>query len=398
MFKIKLNKSTYVMIAFMITTIGNSNFLTARGLDEVVTYFGIGLLLYGIIIGRYKNRRKNRKIHKETFRLFLIVEFFFSVGILAQNIGLALKIKLLLTMFFVAAFALLSCDFVDSLEMARHAAYGILWGTIVTTCLAIIGGNSLTSLAVEGARSSGFNGGLQHKNYYACAMLAVFSIFYLCEKYQKQTKNSRKIIALSVVLLVLSNSRGALIMTFVFLIVAHYDALLKIKSSQRGLFILLLCGIAAVGGVLFYSFVVSDSGSYMIRMKGLLTYINVYKNDSFHMWFGNAEMAWKNGDYVSNVRSVIGWEGTVELSFLSILVKNGIFGYLGYATIFAFYIKKGVAVKDWKMKSVILSLTLSLLSSAFVENYITNTHVIYGVFNYCVICGLIENRRKDLSF
>ena len=301
-------------------------------------------------------------------------------------------------MFCVAAFALLSDDFIDSLEMAKHAAYGILWGTVVTTCLAIAGGNSLTSLAVEGARSSGFNGGLQHKNYYACAMLAVFSIFYLCEKYQKKTKNNRRIIVLSAALLVLSNSRGALIMTFVFLLVSHYDALLKIKSSQRGLFILLLSGIAAVGGVLFYSFVVSDSGSYMIRMKGLLTYINVYKNDSFHMWLGNAEMAWKNGDYVSNVRSVIGWEGTVELSFLSVLVKNGILGYFGYSTIFAFYIRKAVAAKDWKMKSVILSLTLSLLSSAFVENYITNTHIIYGIFNYCVICGLIENKRNDLIF
>ena len=73
MLKIKLNKSTYVMIAFMITTIGNSSFLTARGLDEIVTYFGIGLLLYGIIINRYKNRLKNRKIHKETYsRVFLL--------------------------------------------------------------------------------------------------------------------------------------------------------------------------------------------------------------------------------------------------------------------------------------------------------------------------------------
>ena len=211
MLKIKLNKSTYIMIAFMITTIGNSSFLTARGLDEIVTYFGIGLLLYEIITNRYKNRFKNRKIHKETFRAFLIVEFFFSAGILAQNMGSALKIKLLLTMFFVAAFALLSDDFIASLEMAKHVAYGILWGTMVTTCLAIAGGNSLTSLAVEGARSSGFNGGLQHKNYYACAMLAVFSIFYLCEKYQKKTKNNRRIIALSAVLLVLSNSRGHLL-------------------------------------------------------------------------------------------------------------------------------------------------------------------------------------------
>lgn len=80
--------------------------------------------------------------------------------------------------------------------------------------------------------------------------------------------------------------------------------------------------------------IVYYSGSYMIRMKGFITYIELYKADFFHMWYGNAEMAWKDGNYVNNVRAVIGWDGTVELSFLSILVKNGILGYFGYDSVF----------------------------------------------------------------
>ena len=391
--KIKLNRGTYVGVAFFVTTIGNSSFLTKKGLDEIVTYFGIALLLFGIIISRFKNRHANKVIHKISFRLFLIVEFFFSIGILMQNIDIILKVKLLLTMFFVAAFALLADDFVDSLEKMRQAAYGVLYGTLVTTSLAIIGRESLTSIAVEGAMSSGFNGGLQHKNYFACAMLAVFSAFYLYDKYGKKRKANKRIMVISLALLILSNSRGALIMTFVFIVVSHYDALLKIKARQRGVFVFAICGIAVVGAILVYSFIISDSGSYMIRMKGLMRYIELYKNDSFHMWYGNAEMAWKNGNYVNNVRAVIGWEGTVELSFLSILVKNGIGGYLGYAIIFLFYIKKGLSVDNWKAKSMILSLSFSLLSSALVENYITNTHVIYGIFNYCIISGLIGQSR-----
>ena len=75
--KIKLNRGTYVGVAFFVTTIGNSSFLTKKGLDEIVTYFGIALLLFGIIISRYKIRHTNKVIHKISFRLFLIVDFFF---------------------------------------------------------------------------------------------------------------------------------------------------------------------------------------------------------------------------------------------------------------------------------------------------------------------------------
>ena len=109
-----------------------------------------------------------------------------------QNIDIILKIKLLLTMFFVVAFALLADDFIDSLENVRQAAYGVLYGTLITTGFAIIGRESLTSIAVEGAMSSGFNGGLQHKNYFACAMLAVFSAFYLYDKYGKKRKSNKR--------------------------------------------------------------------------------------------------------------------------------------------------------------------------------------------------------------
>ena len=113
--RIKLNKGTYVGVAFFVTTIGNSSFLTKKGLDEIVTYLGISLLLFGIIISRFKNRHTHKQIHRISFRLFLIVEFFFSIGILMQNIDIILKIKLLLTMIFVVAFALLADDFIDSL-------------------------------------------------------------------------------------------------------------------------------------------------------------------------------------------------------------------------------------------------------------------------------------------
>ena len=53
--KIKLNRNTYIFFAFFITTIGNSSFLTQKGLDEIVTYSGIALILSGIIYSRFRN-------------------------------------------------------------------------------------------------------------------------------------------------------------------------------------------------------------------------------------------------------------------------------------------------------------------------------------------------------
>lgn len=57
--KIKLNRNTYIFFAFFITTIGNSSFLTQKGLDEIVTYSGIALILSGIIYSRFRNMKRN---------------------------------------------------------------------------------------------------------------------------------------------------------------------------------------------------------------------------------------------------------------------------------------------------------------------------------------------------
>lgn len=62
--KIKLNRNTYIFFAFFITTIGNSSFLTQKGLDEIVTYSGIALILSGIIYSRFRNMKRNRLRHK----------------------------------------------------------------------------------------------------------------------------------------------------------------------------------------------------------------------------------------------------------------------------------------------------------------------------------------------
>lgn len=393
--KLKINKDTYLWITFLVTTLGNSSFLTTKELSNKVTYFGIAFLLLDIL---YKDYKYHIFCNNRGFKhLFIAVGVSFSIGLLVQSIGILLKIKLLMTMFFVASFALLSRELISDYRAVRYAARGIFDGTIVATILALIGGESISSLVVEGINgfSNGFNGGLQHKNYFACAMLVVILAHIICNKYEKRSIKNSFYIVISSVLLLLSKSRGAWIMMLVFLCVFYNDFLKKIKHAHRCFFVLLCSLFLAVTAIALYITLISNSGTYMIRIRGLLEYINLYKSDRKIMLFGNVAMAWKDGEsYADNVRAALGWDGTVELSLLSILIKNGIAGVFGYILIFLYYIKIGMLSNNKIHRTIILASTLSLLSSAFVENYIANTHVIYGIYMYCLINGFVTREEK----
>ena len=103
-------------------------------------------------------------------------------------------------------------------------------------------------------------------------------------------------------------------------------------------------------------------------------------------------------DYATAVRSVIGFNGTVELSILSILIKNGIIGLCGYLLIyirwFLIFIKS-----DFTVKNYCFSVYFTLIVSAFVENYITNMHVMFGLMLYLILScfsGFINDRKESL--
>ena len=62
----------------------------------------------------------------------------------------------------------------------------------------------------------------------------------------------------------------------------------------------------------------------MYRVRGLANYIQYYQNDIFHLFFGNAETVYdKTNTYVMTVRSIVGWDGSLEMvnipAFVSLL-------------------------------------------------------------------------------
>ena len=141
-----------------------------------------------------------------------------------------------------------------------------------------------------------------------------------------------------------------------------------------------------------------SSESFAYRLRGVENYINYYKGDVFHLVFGNAEMAFRNSgqSYVDNIRSVVGWNGTVEIAYLNILIKNGLIGIVGYLLIFLIYIKKIVTLQNLqnsKVKTLIYTfLTVFILSGLF-EAFVGNINLSYSVISYLFLCNIATGDR-----
>ena len=385
-----LNKKRLIMfIAFFLITIGNSGFLTILGINNIVEYLGYAILIIHIYIERItipNEYKKNISIQ------FIIVWALFSFGIIVQNeLSLLIKARLIFSMFILSSLAITSECYIESLKDVKVISYAILFAMVCSTILGAIGGFSLLTYATEGIFSDwGFNGGLQHKNYFAADIIAGFIGIYFYNKFNNNRKKYIIMLLLLFSLLILANSRGALVIFIIFFILANSDKLIKIKKEQRryllGFLIILIC----ISGGIYFNSIVSNSGSYLYRLQGLINFFDYYSDSYFYLIFGNAEMAFSDTDvsYNENVRSVLGWDGTTELALLSILIKNGILGLIGYIIIFINIIKCGVKKSKIQNKIMIISLLISFLISGMIETYISNINIVYSAFCYVVMAGL----------
>lgn len=389
-------KEINIFISFFLITISNSIFLTSLGINNIFEMIGYIILIYNVL----KSCRKN--IQNINIFLFLFILFTFFIGILLQNnLDWLIKFRLCLSMFIIASISVISKGYINSLSEIRIISYSIFSGIIFSIVLACLGGNDLFTLAVEGSISSlGFNGGLQHKNYFSVDMIAIFIGLYYYNIYQNKKIWDKIIMILIVILLLLSNSRGGYIIFIIFLFISNMRYIKKIKKEQRKILFGIIIFIGLCILVYLYNLILSNSGSYLIRIIGLVNFINYYSNDWFYIIFGNAEMAFSNIDssYNENVRSVLGWEGTTELAILSIFIKNGLIGFIGYILIFLQFIKVILQTENFKYKIMIFSILISFIISSSIETYIVNMHIVYGTFCYIVLSGLLGmeyNERRN---
>lgn len=395
----KLNiRLVIIFLSIFLITIGNGEYLSTIGISNFVQYLGYFILVSYIITSFF---RSNFVDKAKQFFQFIIVAFLFNVGIFLQpDLETSTKVRLIFTMLVIASVALLSENFFRSFYDIRIAGYAILIGIIFSLCLSVVFHVSLLTLAVEGIGSSfGFNGGLQHKNYFAADILASYiGIYFYRYETKVVPKTDKFILFLEFILLILSNSRGGYILFAIFWMIVNFKTINVIKKNQRWIMLAISSIVFILIILLVFTKFVLESGSYEIRLQGLNNYLNMYSQNKFYLWFGNSEMAFRNTgqSYEENVRSIVGWNGTTELSILSVLIKNGVWGLIGYIYIFVIRLKGLLSLKKSDYKLAMFSIFIVLIASAFLENYIVNIQIIFGMFCYMCIASIYKMGKSKI--
>ncbi|NJE31531.1 hypothetical protein E0K97_00185 [Lactobacillus agilis] len=384
------NVSIFLMFFFL--TLGNSQFFVELGSNNLLIYLGYSIILLKVL---YILKNNINFASVKRIIIFSVLAVLFNVGIILQkNLLTSTKLNLIFSMLLIALIAVFSEGILNDTKQFVFISYAILWACMIATLLALVKGISITSLAVEGGLGSnyGFTGGLQHKNYFGVAALAGYISAYISDK-------NRNLLWIYVILIVVSNARTAYILFLIFLMISNVTKITKIRMTklQLRLIIIAISILVMVSLFVIYKKITSGSESYQYRYQGLINYLNMYGKDKFYMLFGNAEMAFRNSgqSYTYNIRSVTGWDGTTELALLSILVKNGLIGMMGYIIIFTYRLIQILSMNFSQIKYNVLAIWVIFLTSGFVETYVANINLVFSPFCYIAIGSLYSIYMKN---
>lgn len=389
----------FLFCSFFLIVLSNSIYLNSIGKNTIVEYLGYLLLLIEIYHGfltKASIRNKPRKMI-----IFCIIFILFNIGIIVQDLPIKKRIVLILSMFILESFMALGEGVVTKRKDIQMISDAIIWGCISCLLIAI-----LTRSAViigdfgVGDGFPGFASGMMHKNFFGATILVGFSGLYLCRLVGLKHKYDIMLIMAGLCMIFLSGSRGTWMLALILIVISNIYRISIVKKHQR----IVLAWIAGTSLVIIAYIVFKNwalnSINYMYRIRGLVNYLNIYHGDTFHMFFGNAEMAYQEGmDYNTNIRSVIGWDGTTEMAILNILIKNGMIGTFGYFLIFITVIRDTFKIRKKEYRWFSTGLISTMIISMLVESYLVNLQFVFSAVSFAMIGGIcyidkMENVRK----
>ena len=197
-------------------------------------------------------------------------------------------------------------------------------------------------------------------------------------------------------LIVLSGSKGAFALSLIWILLINFDRILKFRRDQKKLFVFFAGSVACLIGVFIYNNILINVYTYAYRMRGLSNLVDYLLQDSRNMFFGISDIAYANTgfSYTTNMRQFLGWQSSVEMAPVNILIKSGLIGFVSYILIFKDFLsgcKRCTAIDQ----SIVKSLVIVLLISGLTETYAVSIHYVVGPVMYCLIRGVIsqDNRR-----
>ena len=388
-----MRKDISPFLGFFLMTIGNGKYLGAK-CGDLIEYLGIAVLL---ILCYWPTKTHHISVTKIIKVLFLTS--LLSIGAFIKGTPTKACYMIALTSFALMSFSLMSQSILSTNKRIKIAASAIFSGAVFSALIGLITGTlGFTLGSDESIVGILYVSGFQVKNYCGGIWLLLFILNYIYYIRNGRLGYKEKIVlTMFLFLIVLSGSKGALALSLIWILLINFDRILKFRKNQKKIFGFVVGIVACLIGVYIYNNILINVYTYAYRMRGLSNLVEYMLQDSRNLFFGLSDIAYANSgvDYTTNMRRFLGWQSSVEMAYVNILIKNGLIGFISYILIFKNFLSgcKRCTATD---QSIVKSLVIVLLISGLTETYAASIHYVVGPVMYCLIRGLIYQDRRRL--
>jgi hypothetical protein len=388
----KMTSEILLVISFTIFTISNSKAIISLGLTEIFEYISYLLLLTQLFLKFLINKNKTLQQLVRQFLFAFLVFSLMSIGILVNNLPLRKMFLQLMIVATITICSVLGDSFINSLRLIKLSSIGILIGLCVSFILAVAFNISVVSVGdptLEGVFGMSFalSGPMQYRNVFSMELFAVFvglSTVYCCSSVRK-TRELCSLILLAVAIF-FSNSRGVLILMALYLVTLNISKIIKFIRKNKLIAAVLCIALIIFGLFLYYS--IATSINYGYRLIGLSNAFHFLFMDRFNLLFGASRILFSEGsNYLTIFRELTNY-GMPDMALVNILIKYGLFGFLGFSAIFIKYLYFAINLKSCTIKNSIISIVIIMLVSSLVYVDIQSVHMVFGIYCYLILAGL----------
>lgn len=387
-----MRKKTITFIIFFLLTIGNGKYIADK-FGNIVEYTGLAILIIGTILKSSKNMNTLKKDIK-----IIILSIVLSYGALRNNIPVGAKSMIFLSSLLLMNYPKFSEIFVSQNSQIKVIGDAILFGMITNSIIGFATGTAgLFFNSNEAIIKVLFLSGLKIKNYCGGIWLIIYILYYVYYYHNNTLNKHRTRFLFLGILILLSGSKGACVLAAIFILGVNCKKILRFKENQEKIFYACLIIIIVILSVYIYNNILINIPTYAYRMRGLQKLFDLLKQDFNRFMFGMSDIAYANTgyDYTSNMRNFLGWDASVEMAYVNILIKNGILGYLVYFKIFKDIINKSKKIPK-KERNIVSGILAVMLLSGFTETYIASIHYVVGPTLFCLINSIVcEDNLKE---
>lgn len=378
-------KNSINFIVFFLLVIGNGKFIVDN-YGNKVEYIGLVLLLICSIYNAHFTKTNIKRSFKIIFCSLIM-----TLGAFYNNVSNNAKLMIFFSSFLLMNYAEYSKKFINENIKIKYIGDALLIGMIVNSLIGIMTGTlGLSFDSNEAIIKVLFLCGYKIKNYCGGIWLTIYILYYVYYLREKSLpKHKLRFILLSLLIL-LCGSKGAFLLLIIFIIYINKKNIIKFKEKQNYFFNICILIIFVFLSIYVYKNFLILIPTYAYRMRGLNKIFSITTKDYTKFIFGISKIAYANNglDYTTNMRNFLGWNSSVEMAYLNIMIKNGFLGILVYLYIFKEIISKTKFIsKD--DRNLVFGILIVMLMSGFTETYIASIHYVVGPVLFCLINSLI---------